>query len=136
MTSPDIARLHQRIDELVEKIGELSSAVAKSLAACESCRPFVLGGNGKPALGDRLGEVQQEINEVRQTLSERIAEVSMEVVVLKSVREIGSRVFWSAIGAGRHDLRRGGGHRVDVVARRRPLRGPFPRWQFPANRLP
>ena len=99
MTSPDIARLHQRIDELVEKIGELSSAVAKSLAACESCRPFVLGGNGKPALGDRLGGVQQEINEVRQTLSERIAEVSMEVVVLKSVREIGSRVFWSAIGA-------------------------------------
>lgn len=99
MTSPDIARLHQRIDELVEKIGELSSAVAKSLAACESCRPFVLGGNGKPALGDRLGEVQQEINEVRQTLSERIAEVSMEVVVLKSVRGIGSRVFWSAIGA-------------------------------------
>ena len=136
MTSPDIARLHQRIDELVEKIGELSSAVAKSLAACESCRPFVLGGNGKPALGDRLGEVQQEINEVRQTLSERIAEVSMEVVVLKSVRENRQPGLLVGHRRGRHDLRRGGGHRVDVVARRRPLRGPFPRWQFPANRLP
>ncbi len=98
MTPPDITRLHQRIDELVEKIGELSSVVAKSLAACESCRPFVLGGDGKPPLGDRLGEVQQEINEVRQTLSERIAGLSMDVVVLKSVREISGRLFWSGIG--------------------------------------
>ena len=98
MKSPDIARLHQRIDELVEKIGELSSAVAKSLAACESCRPFVLGGDGKPPLSDRLSEVQQEINDVRQTLSERISGLSMEVVVLKSVREIGGRLFWSGIG--------------------------------------
>ena len=53
MTPSDIARLHRRIDELVEKISELSSVVAKSLAACESCRPFVLGGNGKPAFSDR-----------------------------------------------------------------------------------
>ena len=63
MTTPDIARLHQRIDELVEKIGELSSAVAKSLATCDSCRPFVLGGNGNPPLADRIGQVQQEISE-------------------------------------------------------------------------
>ncbi len=66
-----------------------ASRAAPSCWAATASRP----------LGDRLGEVQQEINEVRQTLSERIAEVSMEVVVLKSVREIGSRVFWSAIGA-------------------------------------
>jgi hypothetical protein len=98
MKSPDIARLHQRIDELVEKIGELSSAVAKSLAACESCRPFVLGGDGKPPFSDRLNEVQQEINDVRQTLGERISGLSMELVVLKSVREIGGRLFWSGIG--------------------------------------
>ncbi len=98
MKSPDIARLHRRIDELVEKIGELSSAVAKSLAACESCRPFVLGGDGKPPFSDRLIEVQQEINDVRQTLGERISGLSMEVVVLKSVREIGGRLFWSGIG--------------------------------------
>jgi len=98
MTPPDIVRLHRRIDELVEKIGELSNVVAKSLAACESCRPFVLGGNGKPPLTDRLSEVQQEIGEVRQTLSQRIADLSTEVVVLKSVREIGGRLFWSGIG--------------------------------------
>ena len=98
MMDSDIARLHRRIDELVEKIGELSSAVAKSLAVCESCRPFVLGGNGKPAISDRLSEVQQEINGVRQALTERISDLSMEVVVLKSVRQIGGRLFWSGIG--------------------------------------
>ena len=98
MTPSDIARLHRRIDELVEKISELSSVVAKSLAACELCRPFVLGGNGKPAFSDRLSEVQQEIDGVRQALTERTSDLSMEVVVLKSVRQIGGRLFWSGIG--------------------------------------
>ena len=98
MRTTDIARLHQRIDELVERIGELSGVVGQSLAACESCRPFVLGGDGKPALSDRLGEVQQQINDLHQTLSQRIAELSTEVMVLKSLRQIGGRLFWSGIG--------------------------------------
>jgi hypothetical protein len=98
MTMPEIARLHQRIDELVEKISELSRAVAQSLAACESCRPFVLGGNGNPPLADRIGQVQQEICDLHQGLSEKIANLSTEITVLKTVREIGGRLFWSGIG--------------------------------------
>ena len=98
MTTPEIARLHQRIDELVEKLGEPNGTVAKSLAACESCRPFVLGGDGRPSFSDRVGEVQQNVAETRQELSERIADLSMEIMVLKSVREIGGRLFWSGIG--------------------------------------
>jgi len=83
---------------LVEKIGELSAAVAKSLAACESCRPFVMGGDGRSPLSDRLGAVHQEVNEVRETLRGEIASVRSEVMVLKTAREIGGRVFWSGIG--------------------------------------
>ena len=98
MTTSDVARLHQRIDELVEKIGELSSVVAKSLAACETCRPFVLGGNGQPPLSDRIGVVQQDIQDVNQGLREKIAELGAEVMVLKTAREIGGRLFWSGIG--------------------------------------
>ena len=98
MTTTDITRLHQRIDKLVEKTGELSRVVAKSLAACESCRPFVLGGNGRSSLADRVNEVQQEINNVRQGLNEKIAIVSSEIAVLKMAREIGGRLFWAGIG--------------------------------------
>lgn len=98
MTTTDIGRLHQRIDELVERIGELSRVVAKSLAACESCRPFVLGGNGQPSVSDRVNEVQQDVNEVRQDLSEKIAGVANDVTILKTAREIGGRMFWTGIG--------------------------------------
>lgn len=98
MTTSDIGRLHQRIDELVERIAELSSVVAKSLAACESCRPFVLGGNGQPSVSDRVNEVQQEVNDVRHELSERLADIASDVTILKTAREIGGRLFWAGIG--------------------------------------
>jgi hypothetical protein len=98
MTAPDTARLHQRIDELVEKIGQLSEVVAESLAACDSCRPFVLGDLGRPSLSDRLGTVQQEIYDVRRELAEKIGDVAHDVTVLKTAREIGARMFWTAIG--------------------------------------
>lgn len=99
MTMSDIDRLHQRIDELFQRIGDLSEVVARSLAACDSCRPFVMGGNGKPALADRVNQVQQEINDVKQGLSERIAGMNNELTVLKTAREIGGRMFWAGVGA-------------------------------------
>ncbi|MGD0896986.1 MAG: hypothetical protein ABR915_04060 [Thermoguttaceae bacterium] len=98
MTLPDTTRLHQRIDELVEKIGQLSEVVAESLAACESCRPLVLGDLGRPSLTDRLGGIQQEIYDVRHELSGKIGDLARDVTVLKTAREIGARVFWTAIG--------------------------------------
>lgn len=98
MTAADIDKLYQRIDELFQKIGDLNEVVARSLAACDSCRPFVMGGNGKPALADRLNQVQQEINDVKQGLSERIASVNNELTILKTAREIGGRMFWAGVG--------------------------------------
>ena len=140
MTTPDLTRLHQRIDELVEKIGELSSVVAQSLAACESCRPFVLGGKGQPPLSDRIGEVQHEINDLRHGLSDRIADLSIEVTVLKTAREIGGRLFLVGHRRGRDDFRGGGRPLLELVARprqmmpsaRRKLGGPY---HFPPARL-
>ena len=98
MTTPDTARLHQRIDELVEKISQLSEVVAESLAACDSCRPFVLGSLGRPSLSDRIGGVQQEIYDARRELGEKIAGVTQDVTVLKTAREIGARFFWTGFG--------------------------------------
>ena len=58
----------------------------------------MLGGNGNPPLADRIGQVQQEMGQVNQGLSEKIANLSTEITVLKTVREIGARLFWSGIG--------------------------------------
>jgi len=98
MKPTEIARLHQRIDELVEKMNELSGTVMQSLAACEACRPFVMGGNGRPPLSDCFNAVQQEMNDIYQGLTEKIADIANEVTALKTARDIGSRFFWTAIG--------------------------------------
>ena len=98
MTSSEMDRLHRRIDELVARIAELGEIVARSLAACDTCRPFVMGGNGKPSLSDRMNEVQREIADTREGLVEKIAGMNNEITALKTAREIGGREFWAGVG--------------------------------------
>ena len=98
MRTTDVARLHQRIDELVERIGELQRRGGPKPGGLRVLPPVCAGRRRQAGVVDGLGKVQQQINDLHQTLSQRIAELSTEVMVLKSLRQIGGRLFWSGIG--------------------------------------
>lgn len=90
MAPSDISRIHDRIDNLanefhvavaqlatnrediLNKIGEVVSAVRENKALCGQCLPIVLG-NGRPPLSVRL-------------------------VKLEEFRRVTARIFWLVVG--------------------------------------
>jgi hypothetical protein len=59
MPTPDqLTRIHERLDETLEKLSRLTSAVETNNELCKQCRPKVLG-NGREGFDTRLARVEE-----------------------------------------------------------------------------
>jgi hypothetical protein len=72
MATSELTRIHKRIDTLGQKIDNLHADLKAEMARCSLCRPIVLG-NGREAIDARI-------------------------TALETVRGIGARALWAAIG--------------------------------------
>ena len=58
MTKDDTARIHERLDELVETSGTITRDLAVVAEGCRLCRPKVIG-NGNDGLDKRVDRLEQ-----------------------------------------------------------------------------
>lgn len=57
MAGSEIARVHERLDEAIKAIGDLTTTVQTNIELCKQCRPKVLG-NGKEGFDARLARIE------------------------------------------------------------------------------
>jgi hypothetical protein len=58
MSSPELSRIHERIDETNQLINRIAVAAETNVELCKQCRPKVMG-NGKEGLEARLARVEE-----------------------------------------------------------------------------
>ena len=54
----DLARIHERIDEIHQLLSRLSAAIETNVELCKQCRPKVLG-NGREGFETRLARLEE-----------------------------------------------------------------------------
>ncbi len=58
MTTPDLDRVHQRLDEICMCLSRMQAALDVNIALCKDCRPKVMG-NGRQSLDSRLARLEE-----------------------------------------------------------------------------
>jgi hypothetical protein len=58
MTSSDLDRVHERLDEICAFVGKMQVALDVNIALCKDCRPKVMG-NGRESLDNRLTRLEE-----------------------------------------------------------------------------
>jgi len=66
MLSASEGRIHTRLDELVEAVGEIRKDIAVVAASCRDCRPIVMG-NGGDGIDKRVDRLEIAIGQTRQS---------------------------------------------------------------------
>jgi len=96
--SVEIERLHERIDAIDAKLGQIVVSVTTMATTCAICKPIVIG-NGKDGVIEQFGEVGSRLNALEQMsgLRSKGFWVALGVAGSLAVTLVGT-----AVGAGLH----------------------------------
>lgn len=76
----ELARVHQRLDDLLELVNDIKNAISVQEVMHKDCRKMVMGDNGQPGAGERLMKLEERMDSRTETA--RVWRVAFSVALV------------------------------------------------------